>query len=172
MAVELLLGKNKDNTMKDFLQSAHGKFADYHNDNELNVLVVSLGDVHMIQEWWHYLHNHEGLLTHKPFIAHDTFSRVDVIIYTNLLHRHMNYKSIKGSAWLMNDSFNLFLSNQFRQGPKNDVHRFLIPHIPNYTERIRQYHVPGNAPQDLLESLKVASFVVYELEENQGIMLF
>jgi len=170
--VELLLGKNKDNTMKDFLQSAHDKFADFRDDNELNVLVVSLGNAHMIQEWCHYLYNHEGLLTAEPFVEHDSFSRVDVIIYTNLLHRHMNSESIKGSAWMMDDSFNLFLSNPFRQGVKNDVHRFLIPYIPNYSKEIQHHQVSGVAPQDLLDSLRVGSFIAYELEENQGIMLF
>ncbi len=127
----MVVGKNKDNTMKDFLQSAHEKFADFRDENELNVLFVSLDDIHNIQDWWNYLHQNEGLLTLSTFELPSTFSRVDVIILSNLLFRHKNCTKIKGSAWNLDDSFALFLSSAHRQADKKEAHYYLIPKIIN-----------------------------------------
>lgn len=169
--VKMVAGKNKDNTMKSFLQSAHEKFADYRNDNELNVLFVALDDIHNIQEWWYYLFENEGLFTPKPFEDPKTYSRVDVVVFTNLLYRHKNNENINGNAWLVDDSFNLFLSNGHRQGAKENAHRYLLSYIKNHTEEIKKHKVEGSAPEYILEVLKVASYVREELEKN-GIYYF
>lgn len=170
--LKMVVGKNKDNTMKDFLQSANEKFADYRNDDEINILFVALDDVHNIQEWWHYLFENEGLFTTTPFVDPRTFSRVDVVIYSNLLYRHKNRDIINGSAWNLDDSFNLFMSNRYRQGPKENAHRYMLQFIKNFTEDMKKYKVPGDAPQYILEALQVAWFVKEELEKNRGQFYF
>lgn len=170
--LKMVLGKNKDNTMKDFLQSAHEKFADFRDENELNVLFVSLDDVHNIQDWWNYLHQHQGLLTRQPFEIASSYSRVDVVIFTNLLFRHKNPDRINGSAWSLDESFNLFLSNGHRQAEKKNAHYFLIPHIQNFTEEMKKYNVPGDVDKDILEALKISWFVKEKLEKENNSYFF
>jgi len=172
---EMQIVKNKDNTMKDFLQSAHGKFADFRNDKEINVLCVSLDDIKNIQDWFNYLYQNDGLLTIKPFVSHDTFSRVDVIIFSNLLFRHKNNERIYGNAWSIDESFVLFMSNQFRQGCKKEAHYYLKRFFNNsYTNELASYVVEGDYQgyQWATDAIKVIVFEKKELEENRNIFLF
>ena len=162
--VDLTLAKNKDNTMKDFLQSAHGKFADYRDENELNVLIIALDDVHSIQNWWHYLFENQGLFTKNPLVDPSTYSRVDTVFLTNLLFRHKHFASINRSAWSILDSLNFCLSNPHRQKYKASAAIALANQIPNHTDDLKDYTVPGDAPQHILEAVRVSCYVQQELE--------
>lgn len=180
--VEVKKIQNKDNTLKDFLQNAHSKFSDFRNENELNVLFVSLGNKFNIMQWWNYLYGNEGLLTASSFVEQQTFSRVDVIIYTNLLYRHRNNETINGNAWDLDDSFNLFMSNQFRQtcnrnhsDCKKEVHSFLLSHIKSLMNELCDFsnsrgktficEITDKESINLNNELIIPSFIS-ELEKN------
>jgi len=62
-----LTAKNMDNSLKDFLESAHEKFGPPVDEQHLNVLVVGCGDAEDLQRWFNYLWEHEGLFTPTPF---------------------------------------------------------------------------------------------------------
>lgn len=164
---KLVVAKNKDNTMKDFLKSAHEKFSDLRNEDELNVLFVSLNDANTIQDWCNYLYEPQGLFTDQTFEISSNYSRVDVVVITNLLFRHRNPELINGSAWSLDESFNLLFLNPYRQSPKSAAYSFLIENIRNYSEEMKYYKEVND-----LNFFKIVSFVKEKLEEKDAIYLF
>lgn len=172
--IEVVKVKNNDNKLKDFLQSAHNKFPDFRDENELNVLFVSLDDVNNIEQWWDYLHETEGLFTKKPFVEHNTFSRVDALIYTNLLYRHKNNEVIHGNAWDLDESFNLYMSNQFRQTCnknhskcKKRVNNFFLKYIKSLTSELCDFCKLCNCPSFLPSSHIISKFILKQEKDGK-----
>ncbi|PKL29098.1 MAG: hypothetical protein CVV46_02870 [Spirochaetae bacterium HGW-Spirochaetae-2] len=137
--VSVLKEKHKDNTLKDFLESAHSKFPEAIDDNTINILVVSLDNYFTFNKWFSYLFGYQGLFLELPFADPANYSRVDAIIFSNLQYRHRNNTSIMNSAWDFDDAFTLFFSNGHRQRLKDAAFNFTLQHIKNYTEEMKQY---------------------------------
>jgi hypothetical protein len=132
--------KNKDNTLKDFLYSAHDKFVDNRDESELNILVVSLGDIHNQSAWYGYLVAYGGAFKKEPlFVDPQKFSRVDAIVYTNLQYRHKNHVKIENSPWSFDDAFCIFSSSPYRQSNKEAPIRFLSGILKSHTEDLLKY---------------------------------
>jgi hypothetical protein len=132
--------KNKDNTLKDFLYSAHDKFVDNRDESELNTLVVSLDDIHNLRAWYGYLVANGGTFTKKPqFVDSHKYSRVDAIVYTNLQYRHKNHVKIENSPWNFDDAFCIFSVNPYRQAKKEASIRFLSGILKSHTEDLLNY---------------------------------
>ena len=93
--------KNMDNNLKDFLYSAHDKFSPTSSEGEVNVLLIGCGDAMDIQSWHYYLYAEKGVFTPQSFANIEKYRRVDLVILTNLYHRHHQYfhKERLSSFW-------------------------------------------------------------------------
>lgn len=178
--------KNTDNKMLDFLQSASLKFADETNNNELNILFVALDSVNQIQEWVNYFYYNKGFFTTNSFAAEEPycyadrknattfvepyFKNVHFIVFTNNCFRHKNNSNIEGSAWKLNESFNFALQNPFADlVPKKEAIQEFFSYLGVYTKDIQNYKMDcvPNTPADVLDSVKIITYVKKELEEKQ-----
>lgn len=191
-STSIVQGKCNDNKMLDFLQSASQKFSFNNNANELNILFVALDSVNQIQEWVNYFYYNKGFYTKNSFAADEPycyadrnnkhenkkiyiephFKNIHFIIFTNNYYRHKNNEKIVGSAWKLNEGFNIALQNPFVDlNYKKDTIIEYFKYIGVYTKDIQNYKVPcaPNTPIDVLDAIKITSFVKAELEEKQGV---
>lgn len=83
---DLQLVKHKDLRLKDAMVSAHEKFAAAESLDDLNVLLVAVGDEFL--EWMNYLYENEGLFTPQSFWPQVTFARTQVVMFSNLRYFH------------------------------------------------------------------------------------
>lgn len=173
--LEVLSKKSDDNKLKDYLYSAGEKFPTEMNDNEVNVLFVSLDTVHEIQEYVNFLCFNMGLFTKGSFADIEKYKNVDLVVFTNSYYRQRNHDNINGCAWWLNDGFNFLTFNphaDFKRKEKSLSH--FASNISNFNKQIECYKVPATpeTPQDLLDSLRISSFVKQQLEEKEGVYLF
>lgn len=173
--IEVLPKKNDDNKLKDYLYSAGDKFPTKTNDNEVNVLFVSLDTVHEIQEYVNFLCFNMGLFTKGSFADIEKYKNVDLVVFTNSYYRQRNHDNINGCAWWLNDGFNFLTFNphtNFKR--KEKALSYFASNISNFNKQIECYRVPATpeTPQDLLDSLRISSFVKQQLEEKEGVYLF
>lgn len=167
--------KSDDNKLKDYLYSAGEKFPPITGENEANVLFVSLNTVHEIQEYVNFLFFNKGLFTKSPFADIEKYTNVDMVVFTNSYYRQKNHDNINGCAWWLNEGFNFLTVN-----PHTDIKRkekalsYFASNISNFNKQIECYRVPATpeTPQDLLDSLRIVSFVKQKLEEQDNIFLF
>ena len=181
-------GKCTDNKMLDFLQSASQKFSFNNNAKELNILFVALDSVHQIQEWVNYFYFNKGFFTKNTFAADKPycyldrknsetyvepyFKNVHFVVFTNNYFRHKNNSVINGSAWYLRDGFSIALQNPFTNlEDKKEAIIEYFKYLPVYTKDIQNYEVPcaPNTPKDVLDAIKITSYVKAELEEKQGV---
>jgi hypothetical protein len=170
---EHVKSKNMDNNLMEFLQLAHGKFPSTTGENELNVLVVGCDDERDIQNWFYYLHLHQGLFTRESFANRATYANVDVVVFTNLYFKHNKFfdKSVSGS-WSLTNTFNLIFANPFRKADKQNAIMHFINILPNFSNQLQAYKIPGVLPTDVEISMRISNFVKAELEARQSVYLF
>lgn len=185
--ISVLQGKNSDNTMLDFLQSASQKFSENDNPDELNILFVALNTVQQIQEWVNFFYFNKGFFTSNSFAADEPycyvyrkkketyiephFKNIHLIVFTNNYYRHKNYNKINGSAWYLREGFNIVLENPFvNMKEKKETLKEFFNYLPTYSKNIQEYKVPcsPNTPLDAFYSVKIIDYVKAELEEKQG----
>ena len=156
----LLPQHHMDNKLKDYLLSAHSKFNPKVRENELNVLLICCSDQMDMQKWFHYMAGVSGLFQYGSFHNQEEYNRVDVVVLTNLYHRHYEYwkKPKISNHWDLESSFNLIFSNPFRKGgEKVDIHK-LMESIPNYSNEFFSYRVENG-----IDELRLVHFVLEEL---------
>ena len=170
---DVIKSKNMDNNMKAFLLSAHEKFNPSPLECEVNILAVCCGNPQDMQSWFGYLQANEGLFTQNSFYDPNKYNRVDLVILTNLYHRHHEFyeKESLHDHWLFEDAFNLIFRNPVRLLNKEQAIKSFIQVFPNYSNDLVSYDVPGDAPQYVKDTLRIPYFVQEELEEK-GIQLF
>jgi hypothetical protein len=153
---------------------ANEKFNPTPAENEINALLVGCDDENDIQCWVNYLYAEQGLFTQSSFHDHNAYKNVDLVILTNLYYRHNKFwnKNIDKSAWSLDNSFNLIMINPFRAIEKTPALKNFVHILPNYSEAIDMYVVPGDAPSYVKEAAKVQWFVKDYLEERNGTYLF
>ncbi|MGF1733566.1 hypothetical protein [Photobacterium kasasachensis] len=132
-----------DNKLKDYLLSANNKFPANTDERELNVLLVCCDTALDLQKWFSYMHCEKGLLTAESFHQPDDYSKVDVVVLTNLYHRHYSYKkkSKITDNWSLGNSFNLVFDNRSTLREKNEAILSLVNILPNYSREVFDYHV-------------------------------
>lgn len=181
-------GKCTDNKMLDFLQSASQKFSLDNNANELNILFVALDSVNQIQDWVNYFYFNKGFFTTNSFAADEPycyadrktketyvephFKNVHFVVFTNNYYRHKNNSVINGSAWYLCDGFNIALQNPFvNMEDKKETIVEYFTYLGVYTKDIQNYDMPcsPNIQKDVLDAIKITSFVKAEVEEKQGV---
>lgn len=169
----VLKQKNMDNTLKDFLTSAHSKFNDNIDENEVNILVVCCGDPSDMQCWYSYMYAYEGLFTNESFYDATLFNNVDMVVLTNLYHRHSKFyeKNHLNEVWSLGKACNFIFSNQFRKSQKQAAMMHFINTFPHYTYDLFRYEVPGSAEQYVKDVLRI-SYFVKEMLTDKGTVLF
>ena len=80
--------RHMDNNLKSYLSSAHDKFSTQVSEDEINVLVVGCADEMDMQKWYSYLYGSQGLFTLDSYADRSAYDRVDLVLLTNLYHRH------------------------------------------------------------------------------------
>lgn len=98
---DLQLAKHKDLRLKDAMVSAHDKFAAAKSLDELNVLLVAVGDEFL--EWLNYLYENEGLFTPQSFWPRETFARTQVVMLSNL--RYIHTACVAHHDWTLKNVF-------------------------------------------------------------------
>ena len=156
----LIKQQHMDNKLKDYLLSAHSKFKDSTTPNELNVLAVCCSDWTDMQKWFYYMYGYQGLFTKESFHPVDEYKNVDVVLLTNLYHRHHIYweKDKLEKHWDFSKSFNLVFSNPFRQLDKGDAIWGLVGKIPNHSKELDGFEVTNG-----LDEMRIPHYVVEEL---------
>jgi hypothetical protein len=156
----LIKQQHMDNKLKDYLLSAHNKFKDSTLLDELNVLVVCCSDWMDMQKWYFYMYGHQGLFTPESFHPSEDYKNVDVVMLSNLYHRHHEYwnKDKIEDHWDFSKSFNLVFSNPLRRSDKADIIWSFVDEVPNHSREIMNFKVPNG-----LEEMRIPHFVVEEL---------
>lgn len=155
-------GKNKDNTMKDFLLSAHSKFSSKPGFEDLNILFVACGDYFNVQEWWFYLFLNNGLFTKNSFYPPSEFGRVDLVILSNLKYCHAVARA--SHNWRLDDVFLLPALNPNRRKSALSATMFeginiFSHHLKSYSEYVPRDDDP-DANREIALLVKVNSYVV------------
>lgn len=170
---QLNVHQHMDNKMKDFLLSAHSKFNPNSSEKELNILVVCCDTPLDVQQWHAYLYAEKGLFTKDSFYDKAEYRLVDVVLFTNLYHRHFRYreKDKISNYWLLSDSFNLVFSNPFRCLDKKELIDLFLGMVPNYSQELFNYQPSGEVDSFVKDSIRISSFV-HEKLISEGIFIF
>lgn len=160
------LGKNKDNTLKDFLVSAQGKFNPQSGCDDLNILLVACGYYFNLQEWWFYMFENDGLFTANSFHPPSAFSLVDVVVLTNLKYCHAHAQAFHD--WTLKDVFFLpFLNPRRRTTALSESIVRGLGIFNHHLKRFNEFTPTSNDPQVpdyILNAVKVNSYVAEKLE--------
>lgn len=160
------LGKNKDNTLKDFLVSAHGKFNPQSGCDDLNILLVACGYYFNLQEWWFYMFENDGLFTANSFHPHSAFSLVDIVFLTNLKYCHAFAPQFHD--WTLKDAFILpFLNPRRRTTALSESIVRGLSVFNHHLKRFNEFTPTSDdprVPDYVLNAVKVNSYVAEKLE--------
>lgn len=155
-----------DQKMKDYLLSAQGKFGANVEPSVLNVLVVCVDDQMDMTKWIGYMQGPQGLFTESSFEPAKNFDNVDMVVLSNLYHRHSdlaNKTKIK-DHWNFSKAFNFAIINPATTKSDLLFSKFcnLLP-LENggLVEYLRKFPV-----SDGLESALGLSYYVSEQKKN------
>lgn len=153
-----------DCKMKDFLLSAQDKFGVSLVQNHLNVLFVCVDCQMDMMKWISYLNGPQGLFTEDSFEPRENYDNVDVVVFTNLYHRHYKteQKDKISDHWNLARSFNFLIKNprSTKQDNLIDIFCKKIP-LENYDfqEFLKEYLKSTIYPQDMASSMALSHFV-------------
>lgn len=156
----LITQQHMDNKLKDYLLSAHSKFKESTNPDNLNILAVCCSDWMDMQKWFFYMYGHQGLFTQESFHPSEEYKNVDIVMLTNLYHRHHAYwkKDKISQYWDFSKSFNLIFSNPLRRKDKAEIIWAFVDSIPNHSRQLMNYKAPNN-----LDEMRIPHYVCEEL---------
>jgi hypothetical protein len=102
-----------DLKMKDYLLSAQGKFGTSLEPESLNILFVCVDDQMDMTKWIAYLEGPQGLFTRDSFEQQQKYNNVDMVVLSNLYHRHsdLERKSKISDHWNLSKAFNFAVIN-------------------------------------------------------------
>lgn len=160
----LALQPHMDNKLKDFLISADGKFPVTPNQDELNVLVIGCDDQMDMQKWLGYLRGPAGLFTDSSYVDPELYSKVDLVVLTNLYHRHKDValKDRLQHHWRLTDAFSLLCANP---GSSKDTSLFIefSRNIPHHTNELRAHFETGSQPDPIKMAVGIPDYVGHKL---------
>ena len=163
------LGKNKDNTLKDFLVSAHGKFNPHSGCDDLNILLVACGYYFNLQDWYFYMFENDGLFTPNSFHPLTDYALVDMVILTNLKYCHTDARQFHD--WTLQDAFILPFLNPRRRGTA--LSESIVRGLEVFNHHLKRYNefTPTSddpqVPDYVLNAVKVNSYVAEKLEAEE-----
>ncbi len=159
---------NSDLKIKDCLDHAAQKFGDDTSCDKINCVAICGDDSDAMQHFYHCLYGSQGLFTESSFAAGSDYSSVDAVLLTNVRHRHAQYyeRPLIGNPWLLEEAFSVVLANPLRRVRKDRGLRALATLIPNFGKQVREYPVPGDAPVDVIDAIKIRYFIEHELPKT------
>ncbi len=169
--------RKMDNNLKDFLISANQKFNPTPNENEVNILVVCCGDANDMQNWHNYMFAQRGLFTKNSFCHQNKYLLVDLVVLSNIYHRHKFFDKVDLSDnWNLASAFNLVFSNRYRKLNKEKSIKFFLNIFPHYTDELEKYEIPeDNGSEFMRQVLKsivgIPAFVKHNFTDK-GKMIF
>ena len=162
--------QHMDNKLKDYLLSGHGKFSPFPNDKELNVLIVCCDSAFDMQQWFGYLYANRGLFTDSSFVQPASYANVDLVMLTNLYHRHYrpHEKEKIKMHWALDRAFNFLCPNPKSGKPSKNFEVFSCG-MPHLTNQVRAHldTMQGDAPASIKEALLFSDFVGHQLERGE-----
>jgi hypothetical protein len=149
-----------DCKMKDYLIGAHEKFGHNLSPNELNVLFVCVDDQMDMTKWIGYLRGAQGLFTKDSFEPQENYSNVDVVVLTNLYHRHANVeaKDKISAHWDLNKAFNFALANP-QSTKRQEIFSSFSSLLPLENSEFFQYLEQADIPEEHKHALGLSYFV-------------
>ncbi|WP_287877354.1 hypothetical protein [Aquitalea sp.] len=161
-----------DLKLKQYLLDANSKFSPSPNADHLNVLVVCVDDQMDMSQWYGYLNGPCGLFVDNSFSPSDEYENVDLVVLSNLYHRHHQVSSKNNiqSHWDFSKAFNILIKN-----PKSKKSDFLFyifdRHCPNENEGLSQYWDETSSSGGVRASLIIPEYVARKQFEK-GIYSF
>ncbi|UST92734.1 hypothetical protein [Pseudomonas siliginis] len=164
--------RHMDNNLKDFLISAHEKFASATPDYELNILVVGCDDAMDMQKWYSYLYGAKGLFTVESYSDTSAYDRVDLVLLTNLYHRHKDpaTKDKLDGHWRLSEAFCILCENPKSLKPNATFLEFSKT-VRHHNNELHAHTVEGDAPDFILKGLAIPSYVATQLQAK-GVYYF
>lgn len=156
----LASGLHMDNKLKEFLYDAHGKFPDATAQDQYNVLVVGCDDPWDMQQWEGYLTGQQGLFSHNSFADVSRYDNVDLVVLTNLYHRHKSVaeKDKLTDHWTFANAFSLLYENPRSKKPRSMLYEFSRT-LRFYNNELFAHKMEGDAPEFLKERLAISHYV-------------
>lgn len=156
----LAKGLHMDNKLKDYLYDAHLKFPDEADHSQYNVLIVGCDDPWDMQQWEGYLTGQKGLFTEDSFADATRYSNVDLVVLTNLYHRHKSVaaKNKLTGHWTFANAFSLLYENPRSKKPKSMLYAFSRT-LRFYNNEVIEHKMEGDAPDFLKERLAISHYV-------------
>jgi hypothetical protein len=153
-------GLHMDNKLKSYLIDAHGKFPDSTRDGEYNVLVVGCDHDWDMQQWEGYLTGTQGLFTNDSYIRPENYDNVDMVVLTNLYHRHksVDEKDKLSDHWKLGSSFCLIYENPRSKKPYSMVQAFAVTVNP-FNNHLNAYQMEGDMPRELSDRVVIPHYV-------------
>ncbi|MDD2230846.1 MAG: hypothetical protein PHY48_15775 [Candidatus Cloacimonetes bacterium] len=167
--------KNLDNNLVTYLKGLHEKSNPIERDDIVNVLVVCGGDRMNMQSLYDNLFANEGLFTKSPFTPPETYTLVDIIMFTNLHFKHSNFDNPKvHHHWELNSAFNIAFHNHTKKiNPGKALALSNYPKlVTEYSLPMFQYNVQGDIEQYVKDRMRVTNFVADCLEKTHKKFLF
>lgn len=153
-----------DCKMKDFLLSAQEKFGVTIVPNHLNVLFVCVDCQMDMMKWISYLNGAQGLFTEESFKPRENYDNVDVVVFTNLYHRHYKTeeKNKISDHWNLEKSFNFLIKNP-RSTKKDSLIDIFCKKTPlenyDFQEFLKGFLENTTYPKDIASSMALNHFV-------------
>lgn len=164
--------QHMDNNLKDFLISAQGKFSSSSSENELNILVVGCDDAMDMQKWYSYLYGIQGLFTQDSYADASEYDQVDLVLLTNLYHRHKDpaSKDKLSGHWQLGEAFCLLCVNPSSRKPFETVDEFSKT-IRHYNNEWNDYLAGVDESDVVLKGIGIPAYVGSQLQAK-GIYYF
>lgn len=134
------ISKINDNKLVDYLKSGQEKFSD-NGDSTLNILMVAVRSTDL-QTYWQYLYNaYSGLFTSNSFCNNDEYSKVDIVLLTNIIEGHEN-PSEEYNSWEIKNYCNLICLNPFniKDGELSEKYKSFLDMFPNSKVQFEEYY--------------------------------
>lgn len=168
----LACAHHMDLKLKDYLLSAHKKFPPQINMDHLNVLIVCVDDQMDMNQWFGYLNGSKGFFTTDSFVPQDSYNNVDLVVLSNLYHRHHKpmQKDKILAHWDLSEAFNILIRNP-NSTKSERIFSYFHSFLPNETNKIHDYVVDGDAPGYIKMALAIPHYVADE-QLAKGIFRF
>lgn len=160
-----------DCKMKDYLLSAQAKFGCNIQPDNLNILFVCVDDQMDMMKWISYLTGPGGLFTDDSFEPPNNYGNVDMVVLTNLYHRHANLerKDKISDHWNLSQAFNFAVIN-----PQSTKTRQLFSLssslLPLENGDFHHFLKEADIPEEMKGALGLSYYVAHQVK--QGIQKF
>ena len=156
-----------DCKLKDYLISAQGKFGTKVLPGELNILFVCVDDQMDMTKWISYLNGPRGLFASDSFEPHQSYDNVDLVVFSNLYHRHSNVeaKDKISEHWNLGRAFNFAVINP-RSTKSDELFSRFSALLPLENQYLYEFLQKSAIPDGLGNALGLSYFVVEQKEEG------